>query len=117
MRKLVVAIFLAAAVAPLHAAGPWPLPLFSSDPKVVLEAADQHPASAESGIVILDFQDAIRFLSGGRMQATQRTVYRLLNETGVAKLAKAAAPTGRPYMQSSAAWGSGRRNWPLCWEF
>jgi len=38
--------------------------------------------------VILDFQNTMRFVSSGRIQWTQRTVYLLLNETGVSKLPK-----------------------------
>jgi tetratricopeptide (TPR) repeat protein len=90
---------------PLHGTEPWPLPLFSSDPKAVIEAADRRPASADVGIVILDLQTTIRFLAGGRTQFSQRTVYRLLNETGVERLSKLSQPwaawrTDKPSMRA-----------------
>jgi hypothetical protein len=76
LRSVAVLFVLVLLAAPLHGTEPWPLPLFSSDPKAVIEAADRRPASAEAGIVILDLQTTIRFLAGGRTQFSQRTVYR-----------------------------------------
>jgi tetratricopeptide (TPR) repeat protein len=92
MRFLAGILLLALSQSTLRAAEPWPLPLFTSDPKAVLEAAEKRSTTAESGVVILEAETTMRFLAGGRTETTEWKVVRLINETGTAKVSRITAP-------------------------
>ena len=86
--SLIRAILVTSAALPLFAGTPWPLPLFSSDPKAVLEAADKRPASTSAGVILLDYQATFRFLANGQIGRTQHLVYRVINDSGAKQLSK-----------------------------
>ncbi|HYM59270.1 MAG TPA: DUF3857 domain-containing protein [Thermoanaerobaculia bacterium] len=77
---------------PLLAAGkPWDGAPFSSDPKVLLEAAQAVPAKDDDVVVLLD-EGHFVFDAQGRVTSTRRMVYRVVNEAGVEDWSSIEAP-------------------------
>src|SRR5580658_6195606 len=69
--------------APSVCAQGWPLPLFSSDPQQVLQAARQIPAPRDLPAYIIDLQMTVHIEESGKAHWLQRTVTRVVDDRGV----------------------------------
>ena len=67
--------------AALFSTEPWPLPLFLSEPKAALQAAEQRPAS-NADAVVLDYQIKFRVDENGRISRLYRMILRPLTDAG-----------------------------------
>jgi tetratricopeptide (TPR) repeat protein len=79
-RQIVLLLSLAL---PLGAAGPWSLPLFTSDPRTVLAAAARYSPPEDADALVLDYAVHVQIDESGRMRKTTRTVARILRIQGV----------------------------------
>jgi len=61
----------------------WPLPLFSSDPQQVLQAAKQAQGPRDTPAYIIDMEMTIRVEESGKAHWMQRTVTRVVDDRGV----------------------------------
>jgi tetratricopeptide (TPR) repeat protein len=74
------------------AAEGWSLPLFTSDPKAVLEAAAKIPAPGGASALVLDASITSHIDSDGRTRVVVRTIHRVLTQAGVQQLSTFTAP-------------------------
>ena len=83
------------------AEGAWELPLFTADPKLVLEAANARHVAASADSAIVDLRGDFRVDRNGRVHSVNRTVVRILKPAGV-----------RRFATLTVVWFSWRQNHP-----
>ena len=79
-------------IAPYVCAQGWHLPLFSSDPQQVLQAARQIPAPRDAPAYIINLEMTIRVEEAGKAHWVQRSVTRVVDDRGVRLFGTAIVP-------------------------
>ncbi|HEX2123055.1 MAG TPA: DUF3857 domain-containing transglutaminase family protein, partial [Thermoanaerobaculia bacterium] len=95
------AAVLLALASPLFAADPWDAAPFSSDPKTLLAAAEAISAG-EAGAVVLLNETTHTFDDKGGSVTTARVVYRIANDSAIARWGSVNAPWA-PWVQERPA--------------
>jgi hypothetical protein len=67
-----------------YCAEPWPMELFTSDPKAVLETAGKVIAPAGANAIVIDDQLQLRINEQGHAVHIQRWIMRVITDRGVA---------------------------------
>ena len=76
----------------LRAAEPWPLPLFTSEPQAVLEAAQKIAPPAEADLFVLDLQGLAQLGPDGRLKSQSRSIVRVVTDAGAKQFSQYGVP-------------------------